>query len=94
MDDRDDLIRHEGLRAYLYENNANGLVARLVPSYAMYIDAIKPAIVPDDLRYGKRINTRLWGPEPDGRYYIFVANPHKMTFRFDKDGLFDIDLKD
>jgi proteic killer suppression protein len=86
-------FRHKGLRAFCETGNKRGISPGLAARIGRRLDVLNAALQPGDIDVHGFDLHRLKGERKD-EWSISVSGNWRITFRFAKGDVFDLDLED
>jgi proteic killer suppression protein len=86
-------FRHKGLKAFFETGNKRGISPGLAARVGRRLDVLNAALRPDDIDVHGFALHRLKGERKE-EWSISVSGNWRITFRFAKGDVFDIDFED
>lgn len=86
-------IRHKGLRKFFADGDHRGIPAEHGPRIERLLDRLDSCVKPDDMKLPGYKFHQLKGDRKDC-YAVSVSGNWRVTFKFDGENAFDVDLED
>ena len=86
-------FRHKGLENFHYDGSKKGIQPKHVDKLADVLDILEAATTVQDLNFpGSGLHPLL--PRKDNRWAITVSRNWRITFRFEKGDVYEVDYED